>query len=288
MRLNNNISFPHPILRFCNDDILPALNEDSCKFVKTENDFEYKFDVTLSFNNKEIRNLIGNGYAKYVCEIDCQKTFYRKCKSSDNGHFNISVSRKDVRGDVVSSCLVIAVKPIKNYSNENFNQDYDNQKFDLEPGDLLVAFPQKIYNVNIKYNELQSIKSFMQFRKDETGNRFTRFDISGDMIDIVLPVRLYDDYNQKISNERDFNAVIHSSVVFNALVYALLNINENESTLWAKTIFYRIGTEKDKFNNLDIDNDEDVLKIAQILLEDPYLRLFESLDHIKEQNTEDD
>lgn len=284
----NNVSFPHPVLSCYTDDILPMLEENSiaCKVSKQRD--EYVFEITLSLNNKDILDLIRSDAAVYACEIDCQKTFYRKCETSKKGHFKFSIPRGSVRGPIVFTCLVIAVREINDYSNKGFNPDYDNQKFSLEAGDLLAAFPQQRYDVDIKYDELKTAGAFMQIRKDETGNPYTWFDISGDKIDIVLPEALYDWYRKNIGNEIVFSAIIHSSIVFNALVYALFNINENSECKWARAIATRLDIEKDKFDGLDIETSEDILKITQILLDDPYKRLFDNIKQIKEQNEEEE
>lgn len=286
MRINN-ISFPYPVLSYYNDDILPKLEEDSISCDSPEENAEsYKFSIKLEPKNKDIFRLIARGDAVYTCEADCQRTFYRKCLSSEEPSFTIEIPRKQVRGDIVFTCLVIAKRRIIGYKNAGFNPDYENATFDIEPGELLAAFPQQRYNVDIKYDKLQSAGAFMQIRKDETGNDKVYFDISGEKIDIVLPGNLYDIYVKDVQKDTDFNAIIHSSIVFNALVYALYNIEEKGSTLWAKTIRYRMDTEKE-LEKFDIEDKERVPELAQVLLGDPYKRLFENLQSIKKFNEEE-
>jgi len=280
-----NISFPHPVLSYYNDDIIPKLETDSiiCDKPDSTND-EYSFNIKLKLKNTDILRLLASDRAIYTCEVDCQKTFLRFCLSSKDPSFTIKIPRSKVRGDIVFTCLVIAKKTIKDYYNSGFNSDYDYNTFDLDEGDLLVAFPQKTYNVDIKYDKLQSAGSFMQIRKDETGKERVFFDISGDKIDIVLPEALYDTYIANIRNDSNFNSVIHSSIVFNALVYALYNIRNKENMLWAKTIKYRLDSEQE-FSKFDMEEDSDTIpEIAQLLLGNPYQRLFDSLSLIKEQN----
>lgn len=280
----NNISFPHPVLSYYNDDIIPKLETDSIICAPPDSTSEeYSFKIKLKLKNEDILRLLASDNAIYVCEIDCQKTFFRRCQISKDTSFSIKIPRREVRGDIVFTCLVIAKRPIKNYRNSGFNPDYEHNAFDLDEGDLIAAFPQQTYNVDIQYDKLQSAGSFMQIRKDETGNKRTFFDISGDKIDIVLPESLYNTYISEIKNDTYFNAIIHSSIVFNALVYALYNIQEKENTLWAKTINYRLKNEQE-FKNFDLEDNEKIPEIAQILLDDPYKRLFESLLQIKEQN----
>lgn len=82
--------------------------------------------------------------------------------------------------------------------------------------------------------------------------------------------------------------IIHSSIVFNALCFALYNIEENSETLWARCVNTRIDTEPELSVFKDLDKIQ-VPMLAQALLGDPYKRMFETLKANLENNlTEED
>lgn len=268
----NNVSFPYPVLGI-RDDVFPLL-EENCVQLEISSDIDsYKIDITLTQNNKTIKDLISRGVAEYTCEIDCQKAFLRESVASKTPTFSFSIPRRKVNGRVYLNGFVTVKESIPEYSNPDFNEDYEGFTFDLEPGDILVGFPQSYFDADIKYDKLQAAGSFMVIREDVTIEE-TRFDIAGDKIEIVLPSEMYSMFKGGIGDRN--MEIIHSSMVFNALCFALYNIQENSETLWARCINTRIDTEPElaKYKDLDKLN---IPSLAQALLGDPYKRLFEYL-----------
>jgi len=275
----NNISLPYPVLGI-NDDILPLLPEDCLtpNVTETQGRKAYVFNIDLKFENDDIAELIKQGKAEYSCEYDCARTMIRSCERSSEPHFEITLPRKNVYGRINFKCYVSVKTRINGYTNRGFNEDYAGAEFDMEPGDILVAFPEFRYDVDIRYDKLQAAGSFMQIRESETHDD-VYFDISGDKIEILLPPRHYQLYTKNAV--RGSAQIIHSSLVMNALTYALMRIDEYEHTTWAKTIIYRMETE-DGYNVEDLEDFNKILSIAQKLLRDPYLRLF---NHLIENST---
>lgn len=268
----NNISFPYPVLGL-RDDVLPLLDEDCVKIESSSTPDSFILNISLKQGNKTITDLIKAGKAEYTCEIDCQKAFLRENVSSPNSHFTITIPRRKVNGRVYLNCFVTVKHRIENYTNPGFNEDYEGFTFDLEPGDILVGFPQSYFDADIKFDKLQAAGSFMVIREDVTIEQ-TRFDIAGDKIEIVLPSDMYTMFKSGLG-ERNME-IIHSSMVFNALCFALYNIQENSETLWARCINTRIDTEPELSKYKELDKIM-VPMLAQALLGDPYKRMFQNL-----------
>ena len=179
--------------------------------------------------------------------------------------------------------MFVTVKtPIEQYHNSQFNQDYEGVSFDMEPGDVLVAFPSASYNLDIKYDKLYAAGSFMQIANGGDDSRPTWFDLRGDKILIMLPPKMFKLYDEKIRVDRDYIEIIHSSIVFNALVFALARINNSEydGKQWAESIKYRVKTEP-ALKGFDLEETERIFELAQTLLEDPYQRMFDHLSIMK-------
>lgn len=233
----------------------------------------YVFTITLKQENATISQLISDGYAEYTCEIDCNKAFLRESYSSKDPVITIPISRRKVNGRVFFNCYITVKKRIPKYTNPGFNEDYEGYSFELEPGDILAGFPQAYFDADIKYDKLQAAGSFMVIREDTTITQ-TRFDIAGEKIEIVLPPDLYEIYGKGVGEKN--MELIHSSIVFNALCYAIYNIEENSDALWARCINTRIDTEPNLSEFRDLDKHQ-VPMLAQALLGDPYKRMFEKL-----------
>lgn len=282
----SNISFPYPVLGV-GDDILPTLPQD-CIVVETSNDVQnYYFDVTLNYENPDIKSLILSGSAEYTCEIDCIKTLLRVSIPFKESSFRITLPKKRVNGRVDFACYVSVKQRINKYINSGFNEDYYGYSFDMDPGDILATFPEFHYDVDIKYDKLQAASSFMIIR--EGIEDITKFDFSGNKIEILLPPHLFKIYQEGVGNR--YAEIIHSSLAYNALTCALYSINDHKETTWAKTILYRLANEEDllRFLPEDQDNDasiEDVPTLANILLKDPYNRMLNYLNVLNE-NTEE-
>lgn len=284
----NNLSFPYPVLGI-GDDITPSPGFTSDpKVSKTAG--KYIFEVSLDMQNADIYNQIKSGNASYVCEVECSRTLLRKCYFSPKPHFRIEIEKTLLAERVSFQFSVVALKEIKGYSNSQCHEDYAGYRFDLEPGDLLAFIGQFTYDVDIKYDKLKSVGSFMQITEGKM-DKMPRFLLGGDKIDIKLPTELYNMYRESIMGNRQFSHIIHSSIVFNALVTGLLYYDANKETLWARTLKYRIDNESalEKFRDnktLETEDPEEIMELAQILLMDPYKRLFESLPGLIESEEE--
>lgn len=279
MKYNNNVSLPYPVLGI-SDDIVPLLKDDCISMadpVKTA--YDYIFSVELKQENSTISKLIADGKAEYACEVTCKDTYLRLCKHSPSSKFEIKLSRRDVKGRINFNCFVAAKRPIPGYTNKDFNEDYKGFTFDLEIGDLLVVFPLAYYNTEVKYDKLFAAGSFMQIEEAADGVDNVWFDLSKSKIMIEMPHDLYEQYI-RIGNR--FPEIIHSSLVHNALVYALENLSEysDKGLLWADSLTCRL--EEPELRDYDLSAMDQVFKVADVLLKDPYKRLFDSLEKIND------
>ena len=278
----NDISLPYPVLGI-SDDVYPLLKDDCVSIEKpitTATTLQFK--VHLKQKNKEISQFIRRGKSEYVCEVDCFKTFYRSCVRHSSPDFTIEIPRKSVSGRIKFDSFVTVKTPIEHYHNSQFNPDYDGVYFDMEPGDVLVAFPSAYYNLDVKYDKLFAAGSFMQIANGGDDNKPTWFNIREDKILIMLPPKMFKEYQERIYADRDFIEIIHSSIVVNALVFALYHIDDTayDGKQWSDSIKYRLSTEPE-LKDFDITDKERVFDLAQALLADPYKRMFEHLAELK-------
>ena len=284
------MSLPYPVLGI-QDDITPLLTKEAVTITITEDKGNYHVDIDLEFTNDEIEELINKGKANYACECACTKTFYRECYRSNTPRFDITIPCNHVCGRIFFYCRVVVTQPINAYHNEGFHDDYADVTFDMEAGDLLVVFPDAWYDTDLKYEKLQAAGSFMCINKNpDEKEENTRFDLNKDIIEILLPPPLFEMYNTPSVNNAA--VVLHSSLVLNALTYALIELSRQpdkyEQYLWARAITYRINDEKELKDYKDLENcdTQDVLELAQKLLKNPYQRLFNTL--AEDENTMED
>lgn len=281
----NHVSLPYPVLGV-SDDVRPPLANDSVKITYGNSKLEYVLNVALKVNNPCIEKLIADGYAQYVCEIDCPATNFRESVRSIAATFSFTIDRRYVSGNVVLSCYVTVIKDIANYANPGFHEDYAGAVFNLTPGDILVGFPVLSFVADEKFDGPQSATSFMEIRRD-TYNDYTTIDYTDKTIDIKLPAELFDIYKSGIDST--YTEVIHASLVFNALLEALYVINEHSSSIWAQALVNLMQNNTELDECVTVENGQidisDKARVATILLKDPYRRMFYKLNSVNSVDT---
>ncbi|WP_410220972.1 hypothetical protein [Pedobacter sp.] len=279
----NDVSFPHPVLGL-NDSINGNIELQNPEINSLQD--IYKIIIKLHFNNDDLKKILGEGKAEYYCEVTCTNTLYRQVFLSDSSKIEIEIPKKEVKGRVEFTCLLVAKKDIEAYFNTDAHLDYQGHFFDLERGDILAYFGEFSFNADIKYEKLKAVSSFMEVVGNEDLT-YTNIDLKKNKIEIQLPSDSYNIFsNDIISQEERFAAVFHSSLVLNALLTALYNFEDHKDYLWAKVIEYRLKNEP-AFKTLSIDEKENIPEIAQRLLGNPFTRLLDGLNVILESSQEE-
>jgi len=278
----DDLTYPHPILGISDSvEGNPDLLIDD--IVITADDYVLK--VTYILNNDELDYLVKNGKAEYYCEVNCTNTIYRRLYTSVDNVLIFKIPRKDVKGKVIITALLVAKQEIGEYKNRMFHPDYNDYSFDLDKGDLLAFFREFDFNADIKYEKLKAVSSFMEIVEDEN-IEIANIDLEKHKIEIQLPTNDYKIYsNNSISQQHKYASIFHSSIVLNALLIALYNINEYEDYLWVEVIRYRLENDE-KLKNLNIEEKGDIPKIAQILLGNPFNRLLNGLSKMNDNQND--
>lgn len=288
----NNISFPYPVLRYGSDDIVPELSADCIAISVTKKNSDYIFNISLKMDNADISQLIREGKAIYTCEVDCIKTVWRESFPSKSPDFSITIPRTDLAGNITFNAYVSVIEPIYNYHNSGLNPDYGDSTFDMEPGDILVGFPEVRHHIDIKYDKLQAAGSFMKIHED-VEHSSVNFGFEHDKIDINLPSPMFKQYQNGLKT--NFAELMHASLAFNALTCALYELpkiysDSNGALLWIQAITHRLESEPQFLGLFDSESMEilDVPTVANLLLKDPYKRLFDRLTEQITNEIEDD
>lgn len=290
--MKTNSSFPHPVLGV-NSGILPDLDDNALEIVDiTEQEDIYRYAFQLNQHDDLITSYIKRGFAEYICEVDCSKTFYKQTCHSESPEIVVSVKKKDVIDHIDFSFFVVTKKyVIPKYQNPNFNPDYKDPEteklpqFYLETGSVLVLFPQYSDNVSIRFNNRPELNAFIQVVKRNDTEEDVNIDLSDDIINIELPQEMYETFRDY--NRDQYRGIFYTSLVFNALIKGILNIEEYEGTTWADSIKAIIELMPDKFNGLELDKPADAVEIATKMMSHPeygtpYDLLFQSIKEIQD------
>lgn len=291
--MKTNCSFPHPVLGV-NKGVLPDLEADALNIVSINQAgayYEYTFE--LKYNNPIIERYITDPnvqVAEFICEVDCQKTLYKQVTASKTPVFTVKVKSTEVTDHIDFSFYIVACMGIPRYSN-TFNDDYRNTDdgkmptFNLDKGSVLAIFPQWSDNVNLRFNNTPDLKAFIQVVKANTDQKEMTIELEDDIINIVMPEDMYLtflDYNKE-----DYRGIFYSSIIYNALVKGILNINSHEGTSWADSIKAIMESTPARYTGLSLDEPTDAVDIATIMMSHPqygtpYDLLFTSIKKLQE------
>jgi len=275
----SKINFPYPVLKK-EDDSISGNIDFSMPDDIIENENSFVFNIDFSIDNDDIIKLIENEKAEYYVEVTCSATLFRKIYKSSVNNIKFEISKTNLKGKVKADCLIVAKTYIPNYKNSRAHPDYNDFEINIKKGDILAYFGSFDFTAHIDYKKLKAVASFMEVEEDDRD--FTFVDLDNNKILIQLPKEDYKLFKQDvISKEQSLVPVIHSSIVFNALLIALYNFNDYKDKLWAQAILYRMKNDEILMKYVGEENtfdNENVPEIAQILLGNPINRLFKQLD----------
>jgi hypothetical protein len=273
-----NLSLPHPVLGLSDD--VSGEYSPKVEAAPTEDLFIFKIDHLLE--NVTLQELIKSGKAQFCVEVNCPATIYRKSYLSSEFSQEIKIKQEFLRNRFDLTFFIIANSELPHYSNDGFNYDYEGSDFDLDKGDIL-AFGGEIKQFAVKdWSSLKSIKSFMSIKKDPDSDGNMSFQLSPDKIIVLVSESDYEKYRSLINTE-NISPVFHTSIVLPALIYALNqmadpNKGDNYSSdAWCEYLRLRKENDTD-LQKLDWSDQEQIVKIAQIILDKPFSRMLEAIE----------
>ena len=286
--MKNNSSFPHPVLGI-NHGVMPDLEDDALQLVSVyETEDTYVYTFALKQYNTQIARYIEEKRAEYICEVDCVKTFYKDTIRSFDPELKVELKKSSVVGHVDFYFYVVTKCAFPKYTNR-FNDDYRNLEtgempsFNLDTGAVLVAFGKHSDDITTRFNNKPDLRSFIQVVKRQDNEKNVEITLTDDTINIELPVDMFTlflSYNQK-----DYRGIFYTSLVFNALVKGILNIEKKDGATWADSIKALMELSPDKYKGLSLEEPADAVDIATQMLTNnaygsPYDLLFDSINNL--------
>jgi len=273
-------AYPHPVLGI-GESILDHNINTRHSLVEEENSYELK--IECNYENDDIKSLVETGKAAYLCEATCSATLYRKATVYNSPFFTFIVDRKEVRGHVDLLVKVIATVDIEKYTNSKASPlfQYMGPCY-VQKGDILAVLYEDGFEADIQYEKLKAVSQIFVVTGDYSGNTIN-VDLSRDKIEVQMPASMYSLFADPSINRNPLYApLFHASIVQNALVKALREMDNNRDKVWAKTIRHRLETEEE-FKSIPIDEDN-YSKISQLLLNNPYDSMLKAIKKIDDDS----
>ena len=283
--------YPYPVLWDKNDDY-----KKPSKFsveVEPKEDFKnIKLKINFLLKDKEIEKLIKENKAEYVVHIEGSSTYFREIISTKETEINYVLKDRDILGRLQVNFFILARQDIKNYKNDNFNDDYSSETFNLKKGNIIAIADGYRFDIEKNDDELGKISSIFSICKKETVEQTgMTIDMGYEKIRIGLNITDYVNYSQLSQNPNKVESV-NSVIIFPALIYIFEQLkkdfNETDYTEYKwfralENIFKKNGEDLNKGlleNEISID-------LAQRVLNYPIERAFNSLIHEDEGDDEE-
>ena len=221
----NAKSYPHPVL---------GNGDDLAGFFKVELTYELSRDTialnpAFTLKNAGIEELMKKERASFVAEVECRSTFFRQGFSTRDQSKRIEIPAKLLRERVTVSFSVCADQDIRGYRPTEPHSDYQGATFDVEAGDVLAIVGQVSFIAEKSFDPLRPpVSSFMSIREGASHEGPMQIDYEGEKITIILSKADWKEYLE-VRGQKPVQGILHSAVVFPALVDAIHKIQSSAS-----------------------------------------------------------
>jgi hypothetical protein len=268
MRLSDR-SYPHPVLGNA-DDVPGAAFQATCD-VESDKQFFF-FDVTVACSSTTLQKLIQNGGACFVLHVECSNTLYRNAFDFTEKSKRFGVRADRLNGTVEINCFIRAAKDVSKYQIAGAHEDYENNVFEIKPGDILAVAPGQTFEAE-SLDTLRRIGSIMIIEESpKLDEHPMEVEFNSDKIHIRLSKQDFNLYKE-LKAIPALASHLTTTLVLPVLTEALHLIQKDslefEDRKWCRSLNQRLA-------DLKLSHEADLLRAAQILLDRPIRRALTS------------
>ena len=269
MRLSQR-SYPHPVVG--NRDDVPGAAFQAAIEMSADKQQVY-LDVKVNCSSQTINSLIESSTATYVLHIECSNTLFRRAFEFTVGEYRISIPADNLNDVVEVNVFVKAQKGLNDYRVDKAHDDYGDNRFKINRGDILAIAEGQIFHIESNFDSMNPVGSIMQISEaPESGDLPMRVDFNGEKIVIFLSKRDFADYKLLKAHE-GIAGPLTTTIVLPVLVEAIHSLSDIESDddprRWVRVLARRI-------DKLQLRKDTEPIVQAQEILELPVKRALAS------------
>lgn len=273
-------SYPYPVLGN-EDDIGGSF---SVEFRYELSKQEVALNPSFILKNKALEDLIRKEKASFITEVECRSTFYRNSFSTRKAIEKFIIPAKFLRERVTVGFYICADTNINNYKPSDCHPDYEEASFDIEKGDVLAVGGYCSFIAEKGFDPMRPpLSSFMTIVEGFRHEGPMNVDYSSDKITIELSKADYGSYLD-VKGQKVTQGVIHASIVLPVLIDAIYHVKNNGTDYEDRNWYGRLDSilESKGLNN------KDPFEAAQIILESPASRNFESIASMLNLNSNEE
>lgn len=278
--------YPYPVLRAKGDDYING--KFVCDFKQNRGMKKTIIQVAFNMDNKGLYRLVHEEKAEFVVHVECALTSFRQVFSSKDPIFSFDLE-DNALVDKVNLCpFLVAKTDIPNYTNPDFDDDYQDCSFSFVKGNILAIGVQQSFKVEKDQNDLASVPSiFKIYPKQDKKDKTSSVDLNEDYIKIALTK---EDYTLYQSQSKLNTATVNAFLIFPTLIYALECLKEGfedmEELKWVQAL--KLTLKKNGYTlNQDLLDLKSSFELAQILMMQPLTGAFNEIEERFHQMEED-
>lgn len=270
MKFDEQKTFPYPVLRPHNDDLLDSDIQATAEFLINHDNKKVNFEASIAISSEDILQLIEQKKAYVSVNISCRSTFFRKNLITFGDSVSCTFEYGDLKDDVLVDAYVVAKHSISDYFPRDLNPEFGNRPFELEKGDVLAMDePQVSFFDRDSFKPLSSIFSLV--KNPNKSDSEWAIELGENDIIIVVSPNTKEVIDAARNNQKHLT-ILMNSIYFSALTHAIsaLKTEENEyvDRKWASVLTKKIHNTE----SLDLAKQEAYI-ISQALLKNPLQQL---------------
>jgi len=268
MRFEIDSSFGYPVLRPESDDYIESAIQSSMNVTIDADVSEIEISFQIRISVPEIKELIDLGIAKLFIYCECRDTWFDSIYAPTGYEGQFKLSKKEIDGQLVLTCLVVCGKNIKDFYSVKFNPEYGEAKFNLSSGDIIAYDnPQSFF---ISRDALKNITSLFDYAENNNIS-IGEWDITLDDARIKIDVHPSQLPILRSAEATARNKSVLLSGIFLPLLIHILNVMDNDSGELSDFHWFQVIHEKRSALGASISRSP--IRAAQALLRQPLGRL---------------
>lgn len=281
MKLTNKY-FPYPIISNNHNDY--SGSTFSCDIQVSRNINAVDFTFNMIIDDNKICSMLEDGKVEYVVHFECTETAYRDIICSSQSSITKSILENKLKGNLSICVLLVVKEDITDYTNDNFNSDYDGFSFDIKRGAIIGIGGEFDVPIHKDTEEFEKIPSIFIIAKDSSAETDgMKIELSGDKIKIFLNESDFGMYASYI-NSPEATKIVGCILILPALIYTFDYIKRVSSdsdgdfvsSRWYQAIEFALKKKGLELNN-DLLGRMESYELAQKLLDLPIGRAFQSI-----------
>lgn len=264
MRIDQGISFPHPILSAETQDYSNGHFDLVLSVQESANCSDATLRGNLMLDERSIQELLDSGKAKSGLMITCRETYLDRFEERPPGDISILLGNGIVRGTVHVRAVVVATRDELKLDSEHIDKEFPDGARIVNTGDFLALSDELRFEAGLeKLAPLESI--FTLVKHEDVPKGSFRINPEEEAIQIMVHPDLHT-FLGLLRGRADMCDVMLSSVFLPAIM-SVLDIMRGESDFQDKR-WHGVMTARCKAEGIDIEN-HDFAESAQKLLDAP-------------------